>query len=177
MTTQNEGHSEGSSEGHNGDHSEGSSQGSSQGHNGGSNGGSNEVPNQGANHVYNQGHNGGSNQGPNQGINQIYNQGFHGHNPPNLYEPPTPAHLPTPPNQIRALQELILMNLRVIYPGNDMEVLLCMEAPGVYYACVIHDPLRINKVLFRGPKGPNLEVPLVGILREVMVLATTRYHL
>lgn len=58
-----------------------------------------------------------------------------------------------------------------------MEVLLCMEKTGVYYACVIHDPLRTNKVLFRGPKGPNLEVPLVGILREVMVLATTRYHL
>lgn len=52
-----------------------------------------------------------------------------------------------------------------------------MESPGVYYACVIHDPLRQNKVLFRGPKGPNLEIPLVGILREVMVLATTRYHL
>lgn len=103
--------------------------------------------------------------------------------------------LPTPPNQIRALQEMILskssvekpppdhpltlppVNLRVVYPGNDMEVLLCMESPGVYYACVIHDPLRQNKVLFRGPKGPNLEIPLVGILREVMVLATTRYHL
>ncbi|KAI8668913.1 HET domain-containing protein [Fusarium keratoplasticum] len=85
--------------------------------------------------------------------------------------------LPTPPNQIRALQEMILMNLRVVYPGSDMEVLLCMESPGVYYACVIHDPLRQNKVLFRGPKGPNLEIPLVGILREVMVLATTRYHL
>ena len=58
-----------------------------------------------------------------------------------------------------------------------MEVLLCMESQDVYYACVIHDPLRTNKVLFRGPKGPNLEIPLVGILREVMVLATTRYHL
>ncbi|KAJ4320125.1 hypothetical protein N0V84_006012 [Fusarium piperis] len=85
--------------------------------------------------------------------------------------------LPTPPTEIRALQEMILMNLRVVYPGSDMEVLLCMEKPGVYYACVINEPLRTNKVLFRGPKGHNLEIPLVGILREVMVLATTRYHL
>ncbi|KAM0420648.1 hypothetical protein ACHAPT_011564 [Fusarium lateritium] len=85
--------------------------------------------------------------------------------------------LPSPPREIRALQEMILSNLRILYPGQDMEILLCQESPGVFYACVVHDPLRINKVVFRGPKSHNLEITLVGILRETMVLATSRYHL